>query len=91
MSPGPRAAAAGAAVETLYLLIETEVGQLEEVARRIRAIPHVVEVQGVTGPFDLIVKLQAPHINEALDVVMSKIRRVPGLKSTETLVTVSGP
>jgi len=77
-------------VETLYLLVETEVGRLEEVARRVRAIPNVVEVQGVTGPFDLIVKIEAPHINEALDVVLTKVRRVPGIKGTETLVTVSG-
>jgi DNA-binding Lrp family transcriptional regulator len=78
-------------METVYLLAETEVGALEEVARRVRGIPYVVEVQGVTGPFDLIIKLEAPRINEALDVVMTKIRRVPGIKSTETLVTVSGP
>ena len=77
-------------METLYLLVETEVGRLEEVARRVRAVPHVVEVQGVTGPFDLIVKIEAPHITEALDVVLTRIRRVPGIKSTETLVTVSG-
>ncbi len=76
-------------METLYLLVETEVGRLEEVARRVHQIPNVVEVEGVTGPFDLIVKVQATHINEALDVVMTKIRRVPGIKSTETLVTVS--
>ncbi len=78
-------------METLYLLVETELGRLEEVARRVRAIPSVVEVQGVTGPFDLIVKVQAEHINAALDIVMSRIRRVPGIKRTETLVTVSGP
>ncbi|HTT34854.1 MAG TPA: Lrp/AsnC ligand binding domain-containing protein [Thermoplasmata archaeon] len=78
-------------METLYLLVETAVGEVEEVARRARAIPHVVEVEGVTGPFDLIVKLQAPHIHEALDVIMNRIRRIPGIKSTETLVTVSRP
>ncbi len=78
-------------METLYLLAETEVGQLDEVMRRLRAIPHVVEVEAVTGPFDLIVKIQAPHINEALDTVVHRIRRIPGVKSTETLVAVSGP
>ena len=77
-------------METLYLLVETEVGKLEEVARRVRAVPNVVEVQGVTGPFDLIIKVEADHINTALDVVMNRIRRVPGIKSTETLVTVGG-
>jgi DNA-binding Lrp family transcriptional regulator len=78
-------------METLYLLVETEVGRLEEVARKVRAVPNVVEVQGVTGPFDLIVKVEAEHINTALGVVVHRIRRIPGIKGTETLVTVSGP
>ena len=77
-------------METLFLLVEVDVGKLDDVLRRIRTIPGVAEVQAVTGPFDLIVKLQAPHINEALDTVVHKIRRIPGLKSTETLVTVGG-
>jgi DNA-binding Lrp family transcriptional regulator len=78
-------------METLYLLVETEVGRLEEVARKVRTVPFVVEVQGVTGQFDLIVKVEAEHINQALDVVVHKIRRIPGITGTETLVTVSGP
>lgn len=76
-------------METLYLLVETEVGRLDEVLERVRALPNVIEVQAVTGPFDLIVKVQAPHINAALDVVVHRIRRIPGIKSTETLVTVA--
>ncbi len=75
-------------METLFLLVEVEVGKLDEVLRRMKAIPGVAEVQAVTGPFDLIVKVEAPHINEALDTVVHRIRRIPGLKSTETLVTV---
>lgn len=77
-------------METLYLLVEMEIGKLDEVVRRLRAVPGVAEVEAVTGPFDLIVKVQAPHINEALDTVVHKIRLIPGIKSTETLVTVSG-
>jgi DNA-binding Lrp family transcriptional regulator len=76
-------------METLYLLVETEVGQLDSVLQRLRGIPSVVEVEAVTGPFDLIVKVQAPHLNAALDTVVHRIRRVPGIKSTETLVTVA--
>ncbi len=76
-------------MEIVYLLVVTEVGKLDEVARRLRGIPEVAEVQAVTGPFDLIVKVEAPHINAALDTVVHKIRRVPGIKSTETLVTVA--
>jgi DNA-binding Lrp family transcriptional regulator len=76
-------------MEIVYLLVETEVGKLDEVIRRLKVIPSITEVQAVTGPFDLIVKVEAPHINAALDTVVHKIRRVPGIKSTETLVTVA--
>jgi len=69
-------------METLYLLIETEVGRLDEVLKRLKAVPSVTEVEAVTGPFDLIVKVQAPHINAALDTVIHRIRKVPGIKST---------
>jgi DNA-binding Lrp family transcriptional regulator len=78
-------------METLYLLVETEVGCLEEVRLRLLAEPNVVEVMAVTGPYDLIAKVEAPHINEALDVVVHRIRRIPGIKGTETLVTMSAP
>ena len=76
-------------METIFLLCETEVGSLEEVLRRLKAVPEVTEVEAVTGPFDLIVKVQAPQINQALDVVVHKVRRIPGIKATETLVTVA--
>ncbi len=76
-------------METVFLLVETEVGQLEGVLQRMKAVPGVAEVQAVTGPFDLIVKVEAPHLNTALDTVVHKIRRIPGIKSTETLVTVA--
>ncbi len=76
-------------METIYLLCETEVGRLEDVLKRLKGVSGVAEVQAVTGPFDLIVKVQAPQINQALDVVVHKIRKIPGIKATETLVTVA--
>jgi DNA-binding Lrp family transcriptional regulator len=78
-------------MEALYLLVETDVGALEDVARRLRTIPHVVEVHPVTGPYDLIVKIEAPHINTALEVVVKQVRKIPGIKGTETLVTMGRP
>ncbi|HEV2316585.1 MAG TPA: Lrp/AsnC ligand binding domain-containing protein [Thermoplasmata archaeon] len=69
--------------------METDVGRLEEVMKRIEGITGVTEVQAVTGPFDLIVKVEAAHINQALDIVVHKVRKVSGIKSTETLVTVT--
>jgi len=76
-------------METVYLLCETEMGKLDDVLRRLRSVPGVTEVEAVTGPFDVIIKVQAPHVNQALDIVVHKIRKIPGIKATETLVTVA--
>ena len=76
-------------METIYLLCETEVGKLDEVLRRLKTVAGVTEVEAVTGPFDVIVKVTAPHVNQALDIVVHKIRKIPGIKATETLVTVA--
>ncbi|HEV2519603.1 MAG TPA: Lrp/AsnC ligand binding domain-containing protein [Thermoplasmata archaeon] len=78
-------------METLFLLVETEAGRLDEVRRRLKAEPTVVEVEAVTGPYDLIAKVQAAHINQALDAVVHRIRKIPGIKGTETLVAMAGP
>ncbi|MEM0129482.1 MAG: Lrp/AsnC ligand binding domain-containing protein [Thermoplasmata archaeon] len=78
-------------METIYVLAEVELGALEAVIGRLRQVPLVVEVQAVTGPFDVIVQLRAQHINAALDVVMQQIRTIPGIRGTETLVTVTDP
>ncbi len=91
ISPAGAGRPVAGSMESVYLLVLTEVGRLEEVLRKVEAIPEVAEVQAVTGPFDLIVKVQAPHINQALDVVMHRIRKIPGIKGTETLVRVAGP
>ena len=77
-------------METLFVLAATEAGTLRDVVGRVKEIPRVVEVQPVTGPFDLLVRVEAPAMREALDVVVDRIRRTPGIRSTETLISVGG-
>lgn len=78
----------GTAVELIYLLARVDVGRLEEVVHRLGEIREVAEVQAVTGPYDVIVKVEAERIPTALDVVVQRIRRIPGVLATETLVAV---
>jgi len=75
-------------VELIYLLARTDVGRLEDVVRRLQEIPEVAEVQAVTGPYDVVVKVEAEQIPMALEVVLQRIRRIPGVVATETLVAV---
>lgn len=75
-------------MESVYVLIETEAGELENVVRELRKKEGVKEVNAITGPFDVIVKIETEHITEALQTIVHEIRKIKGVKSTETLVCI---
>ena len=41
-----------------YILIQTEVGKAASVAKSISAIPGVTLAEGVTGPYDVIMRAE---------------------------------
>jgi DNA-binding Lrp family transcriptional regulator len=75
-------------MEIIYVLVETEPGSLENVLKKIRTKKNVIEAHAVTGPFDIIVKVEGKHIADALGIVVRELRKIKGIKSTETLVCV---
>lgn len=76
-------------METIYVLIEAESGnKLEEIVEKIQKIQNVREVHAVTGPFDIIVKIESQQIMDALQTVLYQLRKIKGVKSTETLVCI---
>lgn len=78
-------------VECVYVLIETEPGKLDDVLREMGRMQEVVERSAVTGRYDIIAKVSSPDLPSALKVVVREIRRLPGIKNTETLVCMSVP
>src|SRR2546427_6148447 len=42
-----------------YVLIQTQVGKLGDVAHQATRIPGVVSADGVTGPYDVVVRAEA--------------------------------
>ncbi|MEM3397055.1 MAG: Lrp/AsnC ligand binding domain-containing protein [Thermoplasmata archaeon] len=75
-------------MESVYVLIETDSGALENVVAELRKRAGVKEVNAITGPFDVIVKIETEHITEALQTIVHDIRKIKGVKSTETLVCI---
>lgn len=75
-------------METIYVLIETEAGQLESVLSEVKKIQGITEVSAVTGVYDIIAKIQTNDITRALSTVVKDIRKIEGMKSTESLVGV---
>ena len=57
---------------TAYVLIQTEVGRAEKVAKAARDIAGVVDADNVAGPYDVIVQAEADTLD---DLASSSCRR----------------
>jgi DNA-binding Lrp family transcriptional regulator len=75
-------------MEKVYVLIETDACDIAKVVHEIAQKEGVKEVSAITGPFDIIVKIETEHITEALQTIVHEIRKIEGVKSTETLVCI---
>ena len=74
---------------TAYVLIQTEVGKAANVAQTARKIDGVVSADDVTGPYDVIVRTEAPSLDDLGKLVVSKIQAVEGITRTFTCPVVN--
>jgi DNA-binding Lrp family transcriptional regulator len=72
-----------------YVLIQTEVGKAAQVAEAVRAISGVVAADDVTGPYDVIVRTEAPSLDDLGKLVVSQIQAVEGITRTFTCPVVN--
>ncbi len=73
---------------TAYILIQTEVGKAEQVARNVRSIDGVQEAENVTGPYDVVVKVEASDVDQLGKLVVSEIQMLQGITRTLTCPVV---
>ncbi len=73
---------------TAYILIQTEVGKAEQVATNVRSIKGVEEAENVTGPYDVVVKVEAPDVDRLGRLVLSEIQMLRGITRTLTCPVV---
>jgi len=69
---------------TAYVLIQTEVGRAERVAKASREISGVLDADNVAGPYDVIVKAEAASLDDLGKLVVSEIQKVDGITRTFT-------
>ena len=76
-----------------YVLIEGEVGQAKSVGELVKALSHtdakVISVDTVTGPFDVIVQLEADDLDKLGNCITDGIQRVEGVQRTTTCLAVN--
>jgi DNA-binding Lrp family transcriptional regulator len=75
-----------------YVLIETEVGSAKSVGESMAHLEHkdarVISVDTVTGPFDVIVQLEADDLDRLGNCITDGIQAVTGVKRTTTWLAV---
>jgi DNA-binding Lrp family transcriptional regulator len=75
-----------------YVLIEAEVGKAKAVGESVRKLSHadarVIAVDTVTGPFDVIVQLEADDLDKLGNAITDGIQRAEGVQRTTTCLAV---
>jgi DNA-binding Lrp family transcriptional regulator len=72
-----------------YVLIQTEVGRAATVARTVAGLDGVVAAEGVTGPYDVIVRARADSVDELGRMVVGRIQLIEGITRTVTCPVVN--
>ncbi len=73
-----------------YVLISSDVGSEENIIKEIRGLDNVKEVEGSYGVYDIIVKVESNSMEALKNTIAWKIRRIPQVRSTITLMVIEG-
>lgn len=73
---------------TAYILVNCTLGSEEKIISEITKLSDVKEVRGTYGVHDIFVKVKSDDTETMNHTVTNKIRKVPGITSTVTLVVI---
>ena len=71
-----------------FILLEARPGQALGVSRQIARIPGVRASYAVTGPFDVIVHVEAANFKMIAELVVAKIQALTSVARTLTCIVV---
>lgn len=66
----------------VLLTLETTVEQ--SVLNKLKKLDGILEAHFLYGPYDAYVKIEAENTQQLQDIVINKIRKINGIKSTMT-------
>ena len=71
-----------------YVLIEIEVGKVAHVAQALSDLDGVQVAEDITGPYDVIARVQASGLDQLGRLVVSHIQVVDGVTRTLTCMVI---
>ncbi len=76
-----------------YILVETEVGRTQAVGSAVRGLAstnaRVLAVDTVTGPFDVIVQLEADDLDLLGKCITEELQKIDGIQRTTTCLSIN--
>ena len=76
-------------VTKAYILIETTVGKSTNVSEVLTTQPDIVNVDAVTGPYDIIAIVSSKDLNSVGELVTNDIHTIPGIVRTVTCLSLN--
>jgi DNA-binding Lrp family transcriptional regulator len=75
---------------TAYVLINCDLGSEEEILREIKKLSEVIEVSGVYGVYDIVVKIRSDTMDKLREIITWHVRRIDKVRSTLTMIVIEG-
>ena len=72
------------------MLIQTEVGRAEVVAKQLATLPGVLSSEYVTGPYDVVVRIGADNLTDLQANIVPTVQQVTGVTRTLTCPIANG-
>ncbi|MEL4505707.1 Lrp/AsnC ligand binding domain-containing protein [Luteococcus sp. H138] len=72
-----------------YVLVQSSVGKIPQVAAALKALPATVSCDEVTGPYDVVVQVQVEAIEELGRLVAERVQTIDGITRTVTCPVVT--
>jgi len=69
-------------------MINCDLGFREDIILQLKTIDEVKEVQGTFGVYDIVAKIESYDVGKLRDTVNRKIRYIPRVRSTLTLMVI---
>jgi hypothetical protein len=73
-----------------FMLIQTEVGRAEVVAKQLATLAGVLSSEYVTGPYDVVIRVGAGTLADLQSDVVPSVQGVPGITRTLTCPIANG-
>jgi DNA-binding Lrp family transcriptional regulator len=73
-----------------FVLVQTEVGRAEVIAKQLAELSGVLSAEYVTGPYDVIVRVGATTLDDLRSGVVAGVQQVAGITRTLTCPIAGG-